>query len=337
MALRFLDGFDHYAIPADIGKKWTAHNDIGSASGMTLTSGRRAGSNALWIRYYTDYVSLTLDSQPIWILGFACQLSGNDTQDVIRFYDGDGALQAAADLNSSGMIRLYRGATPVAAAASPVPTGSWNYLEFRLSVADAGGVFEARLNEQVIASFTGDTKQTGQAGVSRIQLQGRSGKIAFDDLYICDGTGAANNAYLGDCRVDALLPTGPGTYAEWTPQGVAANWDNVNDAAPDSDATYNHAAAIGARDSYALADLPAVAGPVFGLQLSLCARKDDAGSRMMRGLLRSGGADDEGAAILAPGTDYRFHRQIWETNPATGTAWTQGQINALEAGCKITA
>ncbi|QQR68374.1 MAG: hypothetical protein IPI58_05830 [Alphaproteobacteria bacterium] len=82
---------------------------------------------------------------------------------------------------------------------------------------------------------------------------------------------------------------------------------------------------------------PAVAGPVFGLQLSLCARKDDAGSRMMRGLLRSGGADDEGAALLAPGTDYRFHRQIWETNPATGTAWTQGQINALEAGCKITA
>ena len=44
------------------------------------------------------------------------------------------------------------------------------------------------------------------------------GTLDIDDLYICDGTGSApHNTFLGDCRVDTLLPTADGTAQQWTP------------------------------------------------------------------------------------------------------------------------
>jgi hypothetical protein len=62
MALRFIDGFEHYTIPADLSQKWTSYNQSTKSTPFGSTTGRRADSNALRIRNDQDWVSITLDS-----------------------------------------------------------------------------------------------------------------------------------------------------------------------------------------------------------------------------------------------------------------------------------
>jgi hypothetical protein len=138
------------------------------------------------------------------------------------------------------------GTTLLASSTNALATGSWNFVEVKLTIADSGGVFEVRVNESVWVTFTGDTKQSSsQTTANRILFSSRSTDCGFDDLYICDGTGSVNNTYLGDVRIDTVRPTGAGNYTEFGHQGSSNNWDNVDDTTIDSDSSYNYSNTVG--------------------------------------------------------------------------------------------
>lgn len=336
MALRFMDSYDHYSVPSEIQKKYTAYNDSGGGVGLQSTTGRRAGSTALMLRVSIDFLSVTLDDQSTWIVGAAINLNGSETTDLIRFYDNTGALQAVLGVTSAGMLTLYRGSTLLATATSnAIPLNTWVYLEVKLTIADSGGTFEARVNESVAVTFSGDTKQSSTLSTAnRIYFVGRGTHNSLDDLYICDGTGSVNNTYLGDSRIDVLSPVGVGNYAEFTPNGAASNWDCVNENPDDADSTYNSTNVTGKRDTFDCSNLTSVTGTIAGIQLNYFARKDDAGSRGIRSLTRVSSTDYEGSTIPI-GTDYRYAMQIVEQNPNTSSAWTDTAINAAEFGYKL--
>ena len=341
MALRFIDGFEHYAIPSQIPLKYTSYNDSGGSSGITTMTGRRAGSTALLFRISSDFVGMTFDAQSTWVVGFGLYMLSTETAELMRFVDSDGSIQAAISIGNDGTVRLYRGSvssgTLLATSANSLPILGWNFIEAKLTIADSGGTFEVRVNESVWVTFTGDTKQSStQTTAVRIQIYGRASDNAIDDLYICDGTGTTNNNYLGDVRVDTVRPIGAGNYAELSRQGSASNWDNVDDTTIDSDSSYNFSNTVGQRDTLDCGNLPSITGIIFGVQLNIAARKDDAGSRTLRSLTRVSSTDYEGASQNV-GTDYRVYRQILEQNPNTATAWTESQINTAEFGYKVQA
>lgn len=337
MALRFIDGFEHYAIPGDLNKKWTAYFEATTSAPFGTATGRRADSTALRIRNNSDWVTLTLDDQATWIVGFAAYLYGNESGALVRFYDNDDNLQAYVAITSGGILQLYRGTTLIASSSNSIPTESWNYIEIALTIANSGGTFEVRVNEEVWVTFTGDTQQTSSiASANRISLYGRDVHIAYDDLYICDGTGSLNNSYLGDVRVDTVKPNGAGTYAEFSRQGGATNWENVDDTTIDSDSSYNYSNTADQRDTLDCGNLPSVTGSIFGVQVNMAARKDDAGGRAIAALTRVSGSDYVGTPHNV-GTTYRVYTQILEQNPDTTAAWTESEINATEFGYKVQA
>ena len=331
MALRFVDGFDHYSLPAQLSMKYQTL----SISDATFMTGRRVGSQALLFRS-AEWISVTLDNQNTWIVGLAVYFVGNGTEAIVRFYDTAGDVQASVVVQTNGTIRLYRGTTSTSLAISDLALNlnTWYYLEVKINIADSGGLFEARVNEQVWATYTGDTKQTSVAGASRVIFYGRAADNAIDDLYICDGTGSSNNDYLGDCRVDTIYPNGTGAHSSFTPQGSGTNWENVDETLMDEDSSYNHSNTIGHKDSFAFTNLPAITGTIFGVQACIGARKDDAGVRVVRPLTRIDGTDYEGGdQYLA--SSFLFARNIWEQNPDTSSAWVQADIDDAEFGYKI--
>ncbi len=337
MALRFVDGFDHYAVPAGIPAKWSSYYDTTESNGLASYAGRRSGSNALAIRASGDFVGITLDSQSTWIVGFAIYLYGTETNELIRFIDADGNMQLLIQITNQGIIQLWRGNFSTMLAASTLSMGitAWNYIEIKCTIADSGGLFEVRINETVYVTYTGDTKQSSTLNTaSRIQFMGRSSDLALDDLYICDGTGSTNNNYLGDVRVDALKPVGAGFYADFSRSTGSANWDNVDDVTPDGDATYNYSSTVGSKDTFDCANLVALTGSIKGLQANLIARKDEAGGRVLKAVQRIGGTDYESAPI-GLGMSYVVQRQIYDVSPATGVAYTETEINAAEFGYKV--
>ncbi len=332
MALRFIDGFEHYSIPSQLPMKWTSYAN----SGISTMTGRRAGTTALRLNYTGDTVSLTLDAQSSWVMGFAFCMFGNETQDLIRFYDPSDGVQLSISIGSDGTIRLYRStSTLLVQSTNALSIGVWNYIEIKFTVADSGGTFEVRVNESVWATYTGDTKQsTSLTTVSRFQIYGRTSDCAFDDLYICDTTGAVNNNYLGDCRIDTIYPNGVGNVDDFTPQGATTNWEAADETAFDGDTSYNYSNTVSAKDTFAFTNVPAITGTIFGVQANVGARKDDAGARVLRALARLASTDYE-SVDMPLATDYLFARNIWQTNPNTSAAWAEADINGAEFGYKI--
>ncbi len=337
MTLRFIDGMQHYTIPSQLGSKYTAYSDSGGSSGITTMTGRRSGTTALKFRTAFDSVTMTLDTQSTWILGFAFQILGTESGPILNVNDGSGSNQLTAVITSGSNLQLLRGGqygTVLATSSAALSLNTWYYLEFKMTIASSGGLFELRVNEAVWATYTGNTNNTGVASANSFKITGRTTGSAFHDVYICDGNGSLNNTYLGDCRVDTVMPNAAGNYAQFTTQGDSHNYINVDETPFDSDSSYNYSATAGNIDSFGCATLGAISGSILGVQENLLARKDDAGARSMAGLARISATDFVGATMPI-GNSYFDYRQIWEQNPNTSAAWTTSQINGSEFGYKV--
>lgn len=342
MALRFIDGFDHYTTSASALLKWTVVN---SSSSFNIT-GRRSGSLAASFPYSNgSYISKTLNDQSTWILGGAfyfTTIGGN--YPFIKFIDSASAVQCTVQVTSAQQISIYRGdgATLLGTSSTTIPLNAWVYLEIKLFINDTTGTFEVLLGGTSILSYSGDTKNSSTLSTAQTISIGNYGTYArpdfyLDDFYICDGTGSMNNTFLGDVRVDTIYPTGAGTSGQFTGVGDTANlYANVDDATPDGDSTYNYSDSAGNSDSFVCGDVTTLGSTIYGVQANLIARKDDAGTRTIAPQARTAGTSYVGST-QSLADSYMDFLQIWETNPATSTAWTESTVNSAEFGYKVVA
>ena len=336
MALRFLDGMLHYTVPAQLPVKYTAVSN----SNMTSTTGRRSSTVALLMQTQGDSITMTFDSQPTWIIGFAYQMMGSaEMNTVLQVNDSTGTNQLCVAITTGNTIQLLRGSqygTVLATSSNALLANTWNYIEIKMTIASSGGGFEVRVNETVWVTYTGNTQSSSNANANTLQLKGRYAHCAYMDIYMCDGTGSRNNTYLGDCRIDTVRPSAAGTYTQMTPQGNANNYANVNDTTLDSDTTYNTSNTAGAIDSFTCGALTAITGTIFGVQANVAADKDDAGARTVAATTRVSSTDYVGAT-QSVSMSYAYYKQIWEQNPYASANWTASQINASEFGYKVIA
>jgi len=198
-----------------------------------------------------------------------------------------------------------------------------------------------RVNGVNILSGAGvDTQNTANAAADRFVVDGfgitAAGGQCYDDLYVCDGTGSSNNNFLGDVRIDAKFPTGAGNSTQFTPS-AGSNFQCVDDNPPNDDIDHVESANVGDKDTYAFGTLVSHTPlSIFGVQVNMHAKKDDAGARSIASVVRSGGSDTDGAAQPL-GTTYANLRQMVEQDPNTAAPWTKVNLNASEFGPKVAA
>lgn len=342
MALRFIDGFDHKIVGANITRKWTSAD---GTSYLTSVAGRNAGGFALFGNTAAKHISKTLDDQATWVVGLAvkCGTFTTSPRPLISFRDSANTVQASVVIGTDGTVKLYRGTndgTLLATSTYALPVGGWVYLEAKVYIHDTSGTFEARVNAVPVVTYSGDTKASSTISTART-IRIFSGSTfetlyTIDDLYICDGTGSTNNDFLGDVRIDTLLPDGAGNYTQFTPTGSANNWENVDEVPPDDDTSYNASDTVGHKDSFTFSDLSALDATIYGVQTNLIARKDDAGERSVRALIRSSSTDATGSTQTV-GDTYSDKLDIFETDPVATSAWTESSVNATEFGYEVVA
>ncbi len=354
MALRFVDSFDHYAY-GEVLKKYT---NFYSGSGNRVWDFRgagagRNGTNGLYAYNPTGagggvaanvYVRKRLDNQETWILGCALITSaGGGGRKILGLYDTDGAAYQTYLTVSGGVISFTRNGTVLASTGALLQNGQQYYIEVKVTIGNAGS-YEVRLNGNTVLSGSGvDTQYTANAYADAPDLfmyqPADAQSIGFDDYYVCDGSGTVNNDFLGDIRVQAVYPDADGTYSDFTGQDGDSvdNRLNVDEAAPDSDTTYNASANAGDKDSFGFGDITPTAAVIKGIQVTLDGRKDDAGSRQVRGFLRIGGTDYPCDTADVLDTYNQLGRTVVETNPDTSAAFTREEIAALEAGYELVA
>lgn len=341
MALRWIDSFDHYAT-ADVASKYEASQ---GSTAPTITSTARNGGLALSLNDGNTpaVVTKVLDAQQTWIVGFALRYtnSGAD-KEFLDILDG-GTTHATLKYQASTGRWLFTGAWGTATSASVFSVNVWYYVEVKITIADSpGGSYEVRVNGATEMSGSGvDTRNAGNASADRIRLRAGSSSNTstariFDDFYICDGTGSApTNTFLGDCRVEALYPNGDGNSSVLVGSdgNSVSNYLLVDETAPNSDTDYVASATVGDKDTYTYTNPTPTAGTVYGVQINMHARKDDAGTRKIVSVARSGGTEVDGPAKTLT-TSYLYYCDPRETKPGGGS-WSLSDVSGAEFGVKV--
>jgi hypothetical protein len=117
----------------------------------------------------------------------------------------------------------------------------------------------------------------------------------------------------------------------------AANWMATAEAPPDDDNSYNSSSTIGNIDRFVSAAFPATCSGIVLVYEAIYSRKDDAGTRSLRGSINSAGSVADNGSDLAQNSTYAYFNPVFLVDPATTIAWTIGAVNALDWGYKVTA
>lgn len=343
--LLFCDSFDSYNT-AQIARKYIVTGiapTIGSANGrfangMVLTAGTIRNTG------------VPIPAVTTVIVGFGVKITDMPVASNLRLLEfREGIINHIGILlDNTGALLVNRGVlngspgngTNLGISASGIlGTGGFTYLEVKVVVHDTTGSVVIRANGIVVLTLTGiDTRDAGTGIINEVAF-GSSGTstttsvaCTVDDFYVCDNTGAINNDFLGDTRVQAILPDGAGNYTQLTPS-AGSNFDCVNENPANDDTDFVSSITAGQKDSYTLAPIALLTATIFGVAVNLISRKEDAGPRTERSLVRSSGVDAVGA-IVAPGVTYLNVQQIFELDPSAAS-WTVATVNAMEAGVEV--
>jgi hypothetical protein len=351
MALLFMDGFDHYNVVTYPTLKWTS---LGATSNSTyLTTGGRRGGGAITVSGYqgggedTIYLKKTLASNySTIIVGFAFYYAiGSCAHQMYQVKLGDGTVDHIylyLDYTTHYLVVMRAPSTILGTYEVALTAGVWYYIELKVTISDTVGVVQLRVNEYLALDLSNqDTRNGGNEYVNTLNIGGQSNgsayyqKWTYDDLYICDTSGSNNNDFLGDCRIDTLLPSGAGYSTQWTPS-AGSNYQCVDDALFDNGTDYISENDVNNIDSYALGDLPTGIAGIKGIQTNIFAKRTDSGVvTKFKPILRPVSSNHEKTEVTTT-INYYDYTEVTELNPDDSAAWEKADIDGMEVGVKLT-
>lgn len=352
MAFEYADGFDNYAQANMIEEGWVN-------PGGQMTAGRFGGQ--AWIASNgTDATRiLSLGSLASRVIGFAFRPAGNinalaTTNEFLRISDSGGVLSSGRTQVMLGLlngrITVYRGVNgsggtllTTSSTGPLILSGLWYYVEVKVTVNSASGSVEINLsdgvsstnvvnisgaNTQTTASATFDTMSLIQDGTPV------GGSNTFDDLYVLTLSGAVNNTFLGEVRIQSKYMATNGHINQWTPLS-STNASQIDETLIDNDTTYNSSSTVGQLDLFNAQALSISGGSIAAVVMKIYARKDDVSARAISSVVYDGATDIVNATSHGLFSTYLSMIDVYETDPSTSSAWTTAIFNARQFGVKM--
>jgi hypothetical protein len=335
MALIWADGFERYANTTEMGKVWA-----GPANG--LTTGRIQGTCCSMSGGSDDYgtysnqgrvVPSGLGNAVSGYIGFGFRSTNTSESGFNHFELRDGYTVSGLHLvlrTEGGFLKLYRNSTLIATGGS-IASNVWCYIEIYWNIHASTGTCTVKRDGATDINFTGNTYAgTGGAYVNTIGIGSGNyyGAVTYyDDMYISD------SEFLGNFRTVRLTPSTAGDSTQWTPN-TGTNVAAVDDTATDSDTTY---VATSTTDSIDLYNLPSPTHggtTILGVDVRYDYRKEVSDTNFAPVFKTASGTVQVGTTIPVTSASYVVRNVLQTTNPETGLAWTQGEIDGLQIGMK---
>jgi hypothetical protein len=346
VALKWIEGFDAYSDVNDtaigpllVRKGWSLAQSLWDHGSYYRVHDGHWGGKCLRLIEDDSYaMTPALTSDPTIIVGCSIKvdaLTDRDNEGIIALQDGL-AKGMNLRLMLDGSFALYRGDTFIQACSGTINPATWYYLEVKCYCHETVGYFEARLNRQVICTYTGNT-DTANHVHDRVLWRGLytpAYALSVDDIYVCDGSAARNNDFLGIQWVQALLPDSNGDQNDWTPS-VGANYECVDDPAS-SAADYVESDTPNAVDLYGYPAVSGISGSLRGVQINTYVFSTaDCVPWTMKDLCKSGATTQESDEKWVSSDLGEFETTVLETDPNTGDLWAQAALNDAQFGVKL--
>jgi hypothetical protein len=316
MALKFIEGFDDNLFAQ---RGWVS---------LQAATGRFGGNSGQPVFFGQPYYPFPTALTGTVVVGVAIMLAASPPYTPILKI---GPVTLAITIN--GSVTLSNGATLVAtSAAGPFNAPNiWRYIECKYNMTTGACTVRSDgvtiLTGSVATAASVTTLGWGQGGSP-------SSNLLWDDLYVLDGTGTVNNDFLGDVKVQTILPSGDGSNTALTTSTGTTHYNLVNEATPDT-TSYVSGSNVGDKDTYQFQDLSANTASVYGLTVTNYAHKDAAGSAGISNVVRVSSTDYPSAGQPLS-SSWTANNDIVEVNPATGVPWTANDVNNAEFGVQIT-
>lgn len=331
-----VDGFDDYANLTDaaIGG-WTTlgsstFQTTGNIAGNCL---RCTGGSAFFGRSYSA-------NRNLHVL-FDWRTSAAATAGIM-WQGKEGATEhGRLRYNGNGTFTISRAGTTVGTTpTSPnqgIANNTWYHFEVIYDCHDTTGGYVVYINGVLAmdsGGFNVDTRNAGTAGLMDTVVwaaDNSSSSHDYDNIGVYTGTSPTQK---GMARVLHEVANADGGQTDWTASaGTRASC--VDDASQNGDTDYITSATVGHRGTFTTPSL-GVTGTVLAVAPTFVSRKDDAGVRTIRAVIREGSTNYDGAVDKTQTTSYTTGQEIWETDPAGG-AWSVANVNSAEVGVKVTA
>jgi hypothetical protein len=335
MALLFIDGFDWFPNNAtdEVSGKWQMGGTASRYDRVTNT--RNSHGAAIRLESGVDMQRAMGSNLTTIYAAFAFRyetvLSSNE--EMIEFVDSS-TTQCFLRLNTGGSFEFMRSATVLGTGSLGTNINTWYHLAMKVVIDNTVGSFELRINGGATPDINVsgvDTQSSVNAYANNIEMSGSPHLFSYDDMVLADDTGS--QAFLGDYDIYTIHPDGAGASAQFTPS-AGSNWQNVDENPNDGDTTYNESSTAGHKDRFTMGDVPADTGTIYGVQVSAFAKKTDVGTREIKTVAFDGTTEGSGATY-ALSTTYTWFLDMYEDHPSGAAAWTESEVNSMQAGYEV--
>lgn len=306
-------------------------DDVGSGALISTNSGNpRTGTYCCAVG--TGYIRIALPSARDEVyIGFGWLFKDIGNGAFFKIKDSDGHDIANLYQHPGGTFSLQIAGVSVDTTVETYGADEWHYFEIYYLDALNGSV-TVKINGEIVLTYTGDTRGNG-AWTSPLYFVIESEYV--DDFVVNDALGTDNNSWTGRVKLIPLRPNGVGDVTQLTRGGTDTgnNFSQVNEV-PASSTQYVVSDTPDQYDlyNYGTAVLPA------GYEISNVIVVNDAyldsGEGKVTGMVKSGGVEDQGDDHVLSNSPHAY-TDTFPLNPATGLAWTQDEIDAIQAGIKV--
>lgn len=340
MALKAIDGFDHYNNQTDLLARSNSFLQWQNVTFGSFSTGRNGNALALSLggntpRQLTGVFAQRVASAGI---GHAASIPSDNTYSMSFKDSVSGVTHITITLNSNNFsIQVNCGATQLYYSPNNVWGGNvWHYCEAWVVINSSTGSVLFKVDGETLVNLTAvNTQNGGNAQWDTYTWSGPGGPI--DDFYYCDSTTDSgiypNNAPIGDMRVFTQFATG-NSAVQWTPL-ANTNWQEVSETAMDGDTSYNFSQTAGQEDLLTFSHPPATTNKILGVALTGAYRKDDATMRTIKQPIKSGVTKVYGATYSLPDNSYSYFTDMFILDPNTSANWALAAVNGITAGYNL--
>lgn len=272
------------------------------------------------------------------VIGFRMKTPNSSrTWELIHCYDRDNNLVFKLGVNTTSTFTVYRGSTSLATSAAVLSQNTWYYVELKWTLHDTTGAYDLVLDGTSILSATGtDTKDASADDMASFRFRGTTAatgdELFIDDIYALDGSGTANNDFLGDVIVRGYSPDADGSLNQWTPS-VGSDHYAVVDDTPLDDTDYLESSTTGQDELFSMSNCTMTGIKGVMAQAFVAVTLPTVMSAHVQAV--SGVTTEDGTSQAVANTEPVVLTALFETDPDTSTAWDSSGVNAAQFGVEL--
>ena len=340
MALLWIDGFEGYGTSGNPSALTARYAAAAAQTNWTIYSGRLSGyslgSNSGDLTATTP--ALTTDSTLIAGCALYClnNTVASGTSFSIQFYDGatSGININLRSFTPNSTLTIKLGATTITTYTNfLLLLNVWYYIELKVFCHPTSGTVEVRVNGTTLVSLTGINTRAGTHNYHNTVVLEQY-RCYWDDYYICDGSGAALNDFLGTIAVIGLFPNSDTATEQWIPSAGTTHYNLVDENPPNAATDYVSSSTQAQMDLWLYPSL-AGTGTILGLQVNTQVAMPSGTSIILESPIVSNGSTDLGPDYTISSASYADTRHVSTTDPYTGLPWTVAGLAAAQIGIKI--